>query len=287
MNYLYEYSDTLNRPFETFLFDTAVVDFPVRPHWHHYSEIIYMVSGNIIATVNEKEYYLKEGDMMLFHRGDIHALSSVTYDRAVFDVIKFDTARLTVNSGITPKLTTLLTAARDQKARLVFDASEDEKYRFGEYFTACRTEMEAGSFGYDVVVHSRLCLLFVQILRLWEKDGIDFTDITEYISDDELTIRNVLEYIDLHIDEHLKVEDLAKRCNMSYSHFSRCFKDLYGRSCKEHLELLRIEKAEEMLKFTDLSLNEISQELGFSDCSHFIRSFKKLKGVTPGRFGKQ
>ena len=59
MNYLYEYSDTLNRPFETFLFDTAVVDFPVRPHWHHYCEIIYMVSGNIVATLNEKEYYLK------------------------------------------------------------------------------------------------------------------------------------------------------------------------------------------------------------------------------------
>ena len=93
---------------------------------------------------------------------------------------------------------------------------------------------------------------------------------------------NITEYIDLHLDEDLKVSDLAKRCNMSYSHFAKSFREMYGRSCKEHLEMLRVEKAEEMLKFTDYSLSDIAQELGYSDSSHFIREFKKHKGVTPG-----
>ena len=286
MNYLYEYSDTLNRPFETFLFDTAVHPFPVRSHWHHYVEMIYIVEGNIIATVNEVEYYMEEGDLILFHRGDIHSLSASTYDRAVYEVLKFDSARLTVNSGVTPKLTTLLNAARDQKGEVFFDASVTKQFGLGDLITACREEMDGGRLGYDVSVHARLCILLVRLIRLWQDAGIDFSNLTEYISDDELTIRNVLEYIDMHSDERLRVEELAKKCNMSYSHFSKCFKDLYGRSCKEHLELLKIEKAEELLCFTDMSMNDISQELGFSDCSHFIRVFKKLKGVTPRMFMK-
>ena len=121
-----------------------------------------------------------------------------------------------------------------------------------------------------------------RLIRIWQREGLDFSDLSDYVSRDELTIQNILEYIDIHLDENLKVEELAKRCNMSYPHFARTFKDLYGRSCKEHLEMLRVEKAEEMLKFTNLSLNDVSMELGYSDQSHFIRAFKKLKGVTPG-----
>ena len=286
MNYLYEYSDTLNRPFEAFLFDTAVNEFPARPHWHHYVELIYLIEGNIIATVNEKEYYLNEGDMILFYRGDIHSLSATTYNRALFSGIKFDTARLTVNAGPTPKLTTMLMAARDQGARICFREAENKAYDFRSCFRECLEEYNTGGLGYDVAIHSRLCLLFLDIIRIWQREGISFTNLTEYVSDDELTIRSILEYIDLHLDENLRVEDLAKRCNMSYSHFAKCFRELYGRSCKEHLDILRVEKAEEMLRFTDYSLNDISQELGFSDCSHFIRVFKSHKGVTPGSIRK-
>ena len=45
MNYLYEYSDILNTPYEAFEFDTLKNDFPVRPHFHHYVEFIYMLEG--------------------------------------------------------------------------------------------------------------------------------------------------------------------------------------------------------------------------------------------------
>ncbi|MGN1090834.1 MAG: helix-turn-helix domain-containing protein [Huintestinicola sp.] len=43
-------------------------------------------------------------------------------------------------------------------------------------------------------------------------------------------------------------------------------------------------KAEELLLFTDYDLNYISQETGFSDCSHLIKSFKKYRGITPKQF---
>ena len=45
MNSLFEYSDSLQTPYECFLFDTAVENFPIHPHWHYFMEIIYMVEG--------------------------------------------------------------------------------------------------------------------------------------------------------------------------------------------------------------------------------------------------
>lgn len=282
MNYLYEYSDILNTPYEAFVFDTHKGDFPIRPHFHHYVEMIYMVQGNMFASLNEKEYYLNEGQMLLFFSDCLHSMSASSVKKAVFMGIKFDAARLTVNSGITPRIQTLLNAARGQNARVFFDEEECRENGFEDIFTDCVKELNEKEIGYDISVHAKLCILMTRLIRIWQREGLDFSNVSDYVSRDEITIQNILEYIDMHLDENLKVEELAKRCNMSYPHFARTFKDLYGRSCKEHLEMLRVEKAEELLKFTNLSLNDVSMELGYSDQSHFIRAFKKLKGVTPG-----
>ena len=283
MNYLYEYSDTLNRPYEVFRFDTFENEFPVRPHWHHYAEILYVTEGNMIARVNERDYFLKEHNFILFHNEDIHSLLACSMDKCVFLGIKFDMSRLNVNTQAVPKLATLLKAARDQHARLFFD-DEKEDLQFEPLFRESLREMNEGAIGYEVAIHARLCIMFLKLIRIWQNEGIGFDDLSDYISPVETTIHNVLEYIDRHLEDNLKVRDLAALCNMSYSNFAKSFQNLYGRSCKDYLEMVRVEKAEEMLKFTNQSLSDIAQELGYSDSSHFVREFKKFKGITPGSY---
>ena len=65
------------------------------------------------------------------------------------------------------------------------------------------------------------------------------------------------------------------------------FHDLYGQSCKEYIEFIRISKVKDLLLFTDFDLSYISQKTGFSDCSHLIRTFKKKTGITPKHFRMQ
>lgn len=78
--------------------------------------------------------------------------------------------------------------------------------------------------------------------------------------------------------------DIAKKCGLSYSCFAKKFREQYGMSCKQYIERMRLYKAEDFLLFTEFDLNYISQETGFSDCSHLIKCFKKYKGVTPKKF---
>lgn len=284
---LYEESDFLNRPYEAFLFDTSLIPLPVPQHWHHYVEIIYVLEGNIKVNSNEKEFCISKDDMFLFHQGDVHAFFSTSDKPAKFIVIKFDVGRLSIRSTYTPRFAYLLKSVRGEAADLAYFKAKDNLPRNlkARFLTLCR-EMNDKQIGYDVRVHSEISTIMVEMLRMWELRGVslDVTDVV--INKDEITLQAILEYMDSHLTEKITVDSLAKRCNMSYSHFAKRFKQIFGRSCKEQLELLRIEKAEELLKMSDHSLDEISQELCFSDCSHFIRTFKKWKGLTPGRYRK-
>ena len=92
---------------------------------------------------------------------------------------------------------------------------------------------------------------------------------------------SVLEYIDLHSSENINIEELASKCGMCYSNFAKQFKAQYGKTCKEYIEFVRICKADTLLLYTDRTLDYISQETGFTDSSHFIRTYKKIRGITP------
>ena len=109
-------------------------------------------------------------------------------------------------------------------------------------------------------------------------------DSEAFAEDSRYDIYNITEYIDSSMALNPKVSEIAEKCGMSYSYFAKKFLAVYGKTCKEYIEDMRIYKAEEFLIFTDFDLTYISQETGFSDCSHMIKSFKKHHGTTPKQF---
>lgn len=288
MNYLYESSDILNSPYEAFLFDTAKESFPVKSHWHYFVEMIYMIEGTAYIECNQKEYYVSVGDLLLFHAGDVHAIYAASNMPLKYLVLKFDSNRLSINSNYTPKLSVILQYARKSgQADIFFPARCLQNLPIRERFETCIHETECKQYGYDVRIHGEISSLLIEIIRIWQENGFHIRELSPICEETEASLHNITEYIDKHSQESLKVESLAAMCHMSYSHFAKCFKELYGRSCKDYIELIRIEKGEELLLFTDSPLSEISQETGFSDCSHFIRTFRKWKKTTPGKYRSQ
>ncbi len=83
--------------------------------------------------------------------------------------------------------------------------------------------------------------------------------------------------------EPLTIKLLAEACGMGEGSFRRTFTAVYNRSPIAYLLSLRIEKAKELL-LLGLSLEETAQHTGFGDVNYFIRYFRKLTGMTPGRF---
>ena len=71
---------------------------------------------------------------------------------------------------------------------------------------------------------------------------------------------------------------------MSITHFSRIFKGVTGEPPLKYITGLKIEKAKEMLIFTDESIGDIAASVGYPEQNYFTRLFKRFTGMTPGKF---
>ena len=278
MDELFEYSDILNAPFQAFSGSWK----DVRPHWHYFTEMVYLVKGKLLAEVGKNKYTMTPGDMIIFHPKQIH--SFLDYDTTeenselLFYVIKFDEMIL---SNTTPGSPKLLDNATNLDTPYNLITAEELQYNPVKlFFENCIWETKHKEFGYDIKVASTISLIVTEIMRIWLRKGFKFSTKTTF---DQFSTKDfsVLEYIDKHSSENINIENLANMCGMCYSNFAKQFKAQFGKTCKEYIEFVRICKADTLLLYTDKTLDYISQETGFTDSSHFIRTYKKIKGITP------
>jgi AraC family transcriptional regulator len=98
-------------------------------------------------------------------------------------------------------------------------------------------------------------------------------------------LRGVVEYIEEHLDACPTLEQMAAVARLNTYHFARQFKAATGLPPHQYVIVRRIDRAKHLLQAgADLSLAEVAARAGFSDQSQFCRHFKRLVGVTPGRF---
>ncbi len=88
-------------------------------------------------------------------------------------------------------------------------------------------------------------------------------------------------------DPNLMLQDVARAVNMSNSRFSTVFSQQSGQTFTEYLVYLRMSKAKEMLKTTDLKSSQIAHETGYNDAHYFSYIFKKNVGMTPSEYRSQ
>jgi len=96
-----------------------------------------------------------------------------------------------------------------------------------------------------------------------------------------------LDYIYAHYEENITLEQVATVCNISETYFSRLFKRETGLSFPVFINELRIDKAKDLLVKTDRPIMTISSDIGFEECTYFIRVFKKIVNVTPASYRKK
>lgn len=94
----------------------------------------------------------------------------------------------------------------------------------------------------------------------------------------------VLDYIDLHLELTLTVENLAAVASLSQYHFSRAFKLSMGLSPHQYIIQQRVERAKKLLSLKKMEIHEVAIACGFNSQSHLNRHFKRMTGLTPKGF---
>lgn len=133
--------------------------------------------------------------------------------------------------------------------------------------------------------YKKKCLsLLYEILALLEQN-----EMLSYIDEDKLNIiKPSIEYLENnYYDPQINVTILAKQSRVSISYFRKLFSLIYGMSPSKYLQVIRINKAKDLLANGLHSIGEIAEIVGYSNIYYFSNAFKKATGISPSKFTRQ
>ena len=144
---------------------------------------------------------------------------------------------------------------------------------------ALKTELKSGCLGGKVYSDSIITALTAHLLRNYA--NFSPKSPKEYRGLAPSKLDNVIDYIQTYLELNLGLSELADLSNLSPFYFSRLFKESTGLTPYQYISRLRIERAKQLLKDTDLEIVDIALRCGFSAQSSFSTAFRKAVGVTP------
>ena len=97
-------------------------------------------------------------------------------------------------------------------------------------------------------------------------------------------LRRARDHADRHYAEPVDLDTLAAVAGISKYHFQRLFTTTYGLSPAAHVSRRRVERAQDLLRATNLTVTEVCHAVGFSSLGSFSSRFRELVGETPSEF---
>lgn len=244
-------------------------------HWHVEYEIIRILEGTLTVTLDEKSFTAVAGDIIFIHSGILHSgiPADCVYQCIVFDGNTF-LKHNSVCSGYMQKII--------HQEMMIY-------HHFTEKYNEIRNTVDQifdavwkRPAGYELSVIGQFYHFFGLVFgNHYYLDGVtkarrDYKRI--------LQLKQVLEFIEHNYAAPLTLQQLSASVSMSPKYFCRFFSEMTHQTPMDYLNHQRIEQACYQLSTTDDSITEIAYRTGFNDLSYFIRTFKKYKGITPGKY---
>ncbi|CAG9623250.1 response regulator transcription factor [Sutcliffiella rhizosphaerae] len=97
-------------------------------------------------------------------------------------------------------------------------------------------------------------------------------------------MQKIAEYLRVHYQQDITLQEMADRFFMSREHISRKFKQEYQETITDYVTRIRMEKAKELLANQSLKIYEIAYHIGYQNEKYFSKVYKKLFGITPNEY---
>ncbi len=247
-------------------------------HWHNFCEITYVQKGKGNYFVNGVKYEMKEGDLIIFNNVEPHGWM-IQDDMDVL-VMTFSTQFVSdLNSDYLKPFVERGSNFMNKVSRAEPYASEIA-FVMNEIYKEYREKIQ----GYDLLIKADVLRILTFLIRYCQNTSAVFQ--IENLSQKKSNMKRLKEafqYINDHYTEKITLGEVAGAVYMSENYFSAYFKKVTNTSFIDYITSLRLKKAGELMKHTDMSMVEIALECGFNNMSNFYRIYKKHVGELPKR----
>ena len=259
------------------LFYSADTDPNSNMHVHDCCEVHYIISGGQYFFINDKVYDVQPYDVFIVNQYETHKITNKeddVFERFVFSV---HPSWLISNSSVQTELS-LCFYARDAKTSHRISLSDEQR----DYLTHSLTNLmlKGDGFGADLLKTASVIELLVRLNVFFS----EFNSHTDYRhTDTNVVIDTVIADINKSLYEFFSLERLAKDNFISKNHLCRMFKKHTGTTIVKYITIRRITEAKRLLK-SSVPVKKVCEMVGFNDYSHFLRTFKGVVGVSPGKY---
>lgn len=284
---------TPDNPFSLYRIQNVPHAFQIPVHWHDELEIIFVKRGPLNVTISGENYIGNPGDAFVVSPGNLHFMGSHTGDVDYYtflfplEFVSFQTNDLTeqmlmapLKSGRMLLQTQIGKSIEDLCERLLVlyagDGDERKQIRIPE-------QNDAGQRMHFLTMQMETKAILCEFLqRMWKN---------HFIIENDTSGRNTMEkemisYIQENFANEISLKKFGAQFHLSEKYISRYFKEHFHITLSQYVNHLRLEHARQLLQETQLPVTEVALRSGYPNVSYFIRSFKKMYGVSPLRYRK-
>jgi AraC-like DNA-binding protein len=260
---------------------------PLKDHKHNFFELVYILAGTGMQCINKNSIPYDRGNLFLLTPADCHAFDVQT--RTQFFFLRFGSKYLNAlkengsEDGIlVQQMEFILQNASHQPGCILYNKGDKPLVKT-LVETIIREHLNQEPYHQELIrqlVNTMITLVARNIsMKLPEKIN----------KASEEAIMQIIRYIQENIynPEQLRVERISDTFGISKDYLGRYFRKHSGESLQQYITNYKLKLVEARLGHSNMRINEIVNELSFTDESHLNRLFKKHKGVSPSEYRKK
>lgn len=280
--------DRTEFPLTLYKFDEDTIDYiPIPLHFHEEIEIIYFQEGQATYRIDFIDYPVVSDSIIIINKNSPHSINEIYTDKTKGYIYIFNPNILegAIDDFCTSKYINPLIEKRMDIMSLI---TKNENHELFEHLKEILLEIyelnKSQKFAYELRIKAKFMEFFSYLFEY------NYAKIKS-ISDKELNRRKkmdrVFSYIHENYKDEIKFENVSKIFNVSEIYFGRIFKEYTGLKFTDYINFYRTNQAAKILIDTDIPITDICYEIGFSNFSYFIKTFKKNHKETPGNYRKK
>ena len=265
-----------------YAFNTEVIDKPTKPLIHQEARFWLINAGKATAIIHGKTVELKKGSLVAVLPWEITQIIEVSVPLQYYMVIyNFDSINILIktmygSSEDTPKIFEEIRKNPEVKC----NAQQYEKIK--EIFISLQNELgtedtlklvTAKKLSH-VYAANKVISLILEFFRMKDENNLNKEEDTEKFKKEE-----ILQYMYVHLNENITAKSLSKIFYTGENTINRYIKQLTGLSVVELCHEMRIVRVSNYLLYTDLTVSELAELVGYADASHLSKLFKARMGI--------
>lgn len=253
-------------------------------HWHDEMELIYVVKGQGLVTVQDSKHTIQSGDMIVILPQIVHSIEQLDNAEMEYFNVLFQFSLL--DSGVHDYCYQKYFKPFYEHSQTIpayVPAGDPLNRLILPYITDLIQNRKQSYSGYELMVKSAL----FAIMHYLSLNSTPVSQDRRALQTTYEKLKKLLSYVQENYANPISVAQAAGICGFSESHFMKLFLELTGKTFTQYLKNFRLEAAATQLAKGSQKVIEVSENVGFHNHSYFTRSFTARYGISPREYKQE